>query len=109
MVIRGARLNRMVKKMATLGKAGTSSRVRLIPNGNYLKSIQLFNKLTKNAKSIKVEKLTNGRVRRIADMGDKNFITFRNFDYSNTPNLVANIDLKFHKIWTKTRELKFIK
>ncbi|MGG8498146.1 hypothetical protein ACQY1Q_17230, partial [Tenacibaculum sp. TC6] len=108
-VIRGKMLEKMVRQIAKLGSAGTNSHIRMIPKGNYLKSLEIFKKITKNAKSIKVETLSNGRVRRIADMGNGNYITFRNYDYSNTPGLVANIDLNFPKIWSKIRELKFIK
>ncbi len=108
-VSRGAKLEKMVRKVAQLGKAGTNSRIRLIKNGNYLKAFELFKKITKDAKHIKVETLSNGRVIRIADMGEGNYITFRNFDYSKTPNLTANIDLNFPKIWSKSRELKFIR
>ncbi len=108
-VMRGARLEKMVRKIAKMGQAGTSSRIRIIRNGNYTKSFDLFKKLSKDAKNIKIETLSDGKMRRIADMGDGNFITFRNYDYSNTPNLVATIDMNFPKIWSKTRELKFIK
>ena len=108
-VIRGAKLNNMVRQLAKLGKAGTSSRIRLIPNGSYEKSLVLFNKITQNSVSpVTTTTTANGRIIKVADMGNGNYITFRNFDNSGTSNLVANIDLKFPSIWSKTRELKFI-
>jgi len=108
-VYRGARLNNMAKKVAKLGSPGTSSRIRMIPNSSLTKSQETFNMLTKNAISVTTENLPGGKYRKIANMGNNNYITFRNFDYSNTPNLVGNIDLNFPNIWIKTRELKFIK
>lgn len=108
-VYRGARLEKMVKEVAKLGKAGTSSRIRMIPNSSYTKAKEFFNTLTKNAISIKRENLGNGKIRYIANMGNNNTITFRNFDHSGTQNLVGNIDLNFPSIWTRQRELKFIK
>ncbi|WP_439130758.1 hypothetical protein, partial [Polaribacter sp.] len=109
-VVRGAKLNNMVRQLAKLGKAGTSSRIRLIPNGSYEKSLALFNKITKNSISpVTTTTTANGRIIKVADMGNGNYITFRNFDNTGTTNLVANIDLKFPSIWTKTRELKFIR
>ncbi len=108
MVLRGERLNKMVRQLSRLGTAGTGSHIRLIPNSTYAKSLTLFNKITQNAISVTTETLSGGRIRKVANMGEGNYITFRNFDFSDTPGLVANIDLNFPAIWSKIRELKFI-
>lgn len=109
MVIRGARLNKMVRQLAKLGSPGTNSHIRIIPNGTYEKTLALFNKITKNSISpVTTTTTTNGRIIKVADMGNGNYITLRNFDNSNTLGLTANIDLNFPTIWSKVRELKFI-
>lgn len=109
MVLRGLRLEKTIRSIAKLGKAGRAgSHIRIIPNSSYTKAITLFNKLTQNAINITRKALPDGRVIYVADMGEGNFITFRNFDYSSTVGLQANIDLKFPKIWSKNRELKFV-
>ena len=104
MVKRGVRLEKFVKGIGVLGTRGSGNNIRIVSTNGapVTKASELFNKLTKNAVNIRND--ANGA--RVADMGNGNFITFRNASQSGS-NFEASINLDFKNIWSSVRVLKF--
>jgi hypothetical protein len=104
MVLRGARLEKMIKQVGLLGKVGTSNTIRIVTTTNPVaKAESLFATLTKNA----ISKTTTADGAIVANMGNGNFITFRPLSASQS-GFPATISLNFPNIWSSVRDLKFI-
>jgi hypothetical protein len=103
MVIRGARLNKMVSQVGVLGVRGFNSNTRIITTASPIrKAEELFATVTKNA--ISKTPQSNGAI--VANMGNNNFITYRPLSAS-TSGYKASINLDFSNIWANPRVLKF--
>jgi len=105
MVIRGVRLNKMVKQVGLLGaRSTTSNSIRIVTTSNPVaKAESLFTTLTKNA----ISKTTQSNGSIVANMGNGNFITYRPITASAS-NFEATISLNFPNIWTSVRNIKFV-
>ena len=102
MVLRGARLNRLVQKVAQFGVQGTSNNIKIVSTNGapYSKALELFKSLTQNAQTVTVA--SNGT--RIALFGNGNKIVFRAQSSSGFP---ATLEMTFPEIWANTRIVKF--
>ena len=102
LVLRGARLNRLVQKVAQFGVQGTSNNIKIVSTNGapYSKALELFKSLTQNAQTVTVA--SNGT--RIALFGNGNKIVFRAQSSSGFP---ATLEMTFPEIWANTRIVKF--
>lgn len=104
-VLRGTRLNKVVQKVGLLGVRGTSNTIREYRVTNPAsRGSEMFKTITKD-KIGQIEFLSPG-VRR-ANMGNGNFITFRDALGSRT-GAPATIELNFSEIFAQVRTVKFI-
>lgn len=109
MVARGAKIEKLVRKIAKIGVPGSKSFTRIVKNSSQKKARALFNKITSNSiRPIETIPTPKGNILK-ADMGNGNKIIFRTFESSNTPGHEATIELVFKKIWKTNREIKFVK
>jgi len=101
MVLRGQRLEKMVKQIGLIGVRGSNNTIRIVTTSNPVqKAERLFATLTKNA----ISKTTypNGTI--VANMGSGNLIKYRTASSSGFP---ATIELEFFQIWSQARKIKF--
>ncbi|MCF8716465.1 hypothetical protein JM658_16685 [Joostella atrarenae] len=106
-VYRGTRLNKIVKEVGLLGERGKTTNIRLFKtNAPISNAKETFNTLTKHAVSKTTE--TNGSI--VANMGNGNYITYRPITASSS-GIPATLSLDFRSanVWTKVREVKFIR
>lgn len=104
MMLRGARLNKMVQKLAQLGEAGIQPNVRVIRTASspVQKAEELFLSITKDR--IGPYSYPSPGVT-VANMGEGNYITYRTVSGSGFP---ATIDLNFPAIFGQyAKILKF--
>jgi hypothetical protein len=106
-VLRGDRLNNLVRKVGLMGEVGAQNSIRIVKtNAPIANSRGIFNTLTKN----KIGNFVTGSNGSIsANMGNGNFIIYRPVTAS-TSNFPATISLDFRAggIWTQVRNVKFI-
>ncbi|MDG2193282.1 MAG: hypothetical protein P8K77_00205 [Polaribacter sp.] len=104
MVLRGARLNKMVRNVAKLGVQGNQAHVRIITTTNPVQKAEtLFATLTKNKIGNVIEVAPNVFQ---ANMGNGNYIIYRTVSSSGFP---STINLNFPSIFgTTPKSIKFI-
>ncbi len=104
MVLRGARLNKIIRSVSELGiQSGNKSHIRLINSSSVRKAEELFATLTKNH----ITKINRADGVIVANMGNGNYITFRTISGVQSPGVIANIDLNFSQLFQEVVKLKF--
>jgi len=103
MLLRGARLTKLLQKVARMGVQGEQIHVRIITTSSPVtRAEKLFATLTKNAVSVAPP---NAQGTIVANMGNGNYITFRTVSSTNFP---ATINLNFPSIFGQTpKAIKF--
>ncbi len=104
MVLRGYRLNRMVKKISQLGIQGNQAHVRELHNMTVNKADELFKAITKDAVSLN----NPNSYTTVANMGNGNFIMFRTYSGGLSEGTIATIEFNFAQVLgTNSYKLKF--
>ena len=103
MVSRGTRLNKMLTKLSKIGTPISGNEFfRKIPQSSVQKALKLFEKLTKDAI---YPPTTNAQGTIVANMGNNTYITFRTV--SDTPGVIATIDINASSLFSQIIKLKF--
>ena len=106
MVIRGTRLNKILRQLSKIGNQGSTQFIREIPSSSVQKAKKLFDKITQNRiGAIETINTPLGNILK-ANMGNGNVITYRTFA-SNSPNTLATVELNFSNLFDDVIKLKF--